>query len=71
MTAWIDPDRAIVSRYVRKLRLRNAKSCTYYRQTLHSFLDVAERRQVIRRQTLEEWLRESGMDFPRKSGGLF
>lgn len=60
MTAWTDPDRAIVSRYLGKLRLRRANSRTYYRQVLHGFQDVAERRQAIDRQTLEEWLRESG-----------
>jgi hypothetical protein len=30
MIAWTDPDRAIVSRYLGKLKLRSAKSRTYY-----------------------------------------
>jgi integrase/recombinase XerD len=60
MTAWTEPDRTIVSRYLGQLRLRSANSRTYYRQVLHGFQDVAERRQTIDRQALEEWLRESG-----------
>jgi integrase/recombinase XerD len=60
MTAWTEPDRTIVSRYLGQLRLRSANSRTYYRQVLHGFQDVAERRQDIDRETLEEWLRESG-----------
>jgi len=60
MTAWTDPDRAIMTRYLGKLRLRSAISRTYYRQVLHSFRDVAERHLAIDRQTLEDWLRESG-----------
>src|SRR6516162_8185095 len=60
MTAWTDPDRAIVARYLGKLRLRSANSRICYRQVLHGFQDVAERHLTINRQTLEEWLRESG-----------
>ena len=60
MTAWTDPDRAIVARYLGKLRLRSANSRTYYRQVLYGFQDVAERHLAIDRQTLEDWLRESG-----------
>ena len=54
MTAWTDPDRAIVARYLGKLRLRSANSRIYYRQVLHGFQDVAERHLAINRQTLEE-----------------
>jgi integrase/recombinase XerD len=60
MTACTEPGRTIVSRYLGQLRLRSANSRTYYRQVLHGFQDVAERRQAIDRETLEDWLRESG-----------
>ena len=60
MTAWTDPDRTIVTRYLGTLRLRSAISRTYYAQVLHSFQAAAERRRVIDRQTLEEWLRKWG-----------
>jgi integrase len=60
MTAWTGPDHAVVDRYLGKLRLRSANSRTYYRQVLHGFQDVAERHLAIDRQTLEDWLRESG-----------
>jgi hypothetical protein len=43
-----------------QLRLRSANSRTYYRQVLHGFQDIAERRQAIDQETLEEWLREIG-----------
>jgi hypothetical protein len=57
MTAWIDPDRKIVSRYLGQLRLgSNARSV--YTQVLHDFQAVAERRRTIDRKTLEAWLRE-------------
>jgi integrase/recombinase XerD len=60
MNAWPDPDRAVIARYLGKLRLRSANSCTYYRQVLHGFQDVAERHPAIDRQMLEVWLREWG-----------
>jgi len=60
MTTCTEPNRTIISRYLGQLRLRSANSRTYYRQVLHGFQDVAERRQAIDRETLEEWLRESG-----------
>jgi len=60
LTASPEPDRTVVSRYLGQLRLRSANSRTYYRQVLHGFQDVAERRQAIDQETLEEWLREIG-----------
>ena len=59
MTAWTDPDRTIVSRYLGKLRLPSAHSRTHYAQVLHGFLDVAERQRTIERRTLQDWLQES------------
>jgi len=59
MTAWIDPDRKIVSRYLRQLQL-SSHARSVYTQVLHDFQAVAERRQVIDRKTLEAWLREWG-----------
>jgi integrase len=59
MTAWIDPDRKIVSRYVRQLRL-GSNAHSVYTQVLHDFQAVAERRRVVDRKTLEVWLREWG-----------
>lgn len=60
MTVWPDPDRAIVSRYLGKLRLRSSHARSVYRQVLDGILAVAERRQAIDRRALEEWLRENG-----------
>ena len=60
MNAWPDPDRTVVACYLATLRLRSAHSRTCYRQVLHGFQDVAERHSAIDRQTLEDWLRESG-----------
>ena len=60
MNAWPDPDRAVIARYLGKLRLRRTNSCTYYRRVLHGFQDVAERHPAIDRQMLEVWLREWG-----------
>jgi len=57
MTAWIDPNRKIVSRYLGQLRL-SSHARSVYRQVLHGFQAVAERRRAIDRQTLEVWLRE-------------
>lgn len=57
MTTRPDIDRAIVSRYLGQLRL-SSHARSVYRQVLHSFQAVAERRQAIDRQTLEAWLRE-------------
>jgi integrase len=59
MTAWIDPDRKIVSRYLRQLRL-GSNAHSVYTQVLHDFQAVAERRRVVDRKTLEAWLREWG-----------
>ena len=60
MSAWPDPDRAVIARYLGKLRLRRTNSCAYYRRVLHGFQDVAERHPAIDRQMLEVWLREWG-----------
>ncbi|MGP0059955.1 MAG: tyrosine-type recombinase/integrase [Beijerinckiaceae bacterium] len=60
MSAWPEPDRAVIARYLGKLRLRSANSRTYYRQVLHGFQDVAERYPGTDRQVLEAWLREWG-----------
>src|SRR5579862_8938908 len=60
MTAWTDPGRAVVARYLGTLRLRSANSRIYYRQVLDGFQDVAERHLAIDLQTLEDWLRENG-----------
>ena len=59
MTAWPDTDRAIVSRYLGQLRL-SSHARSVYRQVLHDFQAVAERRRAVDRKTLEEWLREWG-----------
>jgi integrase/recombinase XerD len=59
MTAWIDPDRKIVSRYLAQLRL-GSNAHSVYTQVLHDFQTVAERRRVVDRKTLEVWLREWG-----------
>lgn len=59
MTAWIDPDRKIVSRYLAQLRL-GSSAHAIYTQILHDFQAVAERRRVVDRKTLEVWLREWG-----------
>lgn len=59
MTAWIDPDRKIISRYVGQLRL-GSHARFVYTQVLHDFQAVAERRRVVDRKTLEVWLREWG-----------
>jgi integrase/recombinase XerD len=59
MTAWIDPDRKIVSRYLRQLRL-GSNAHYVYSQVLHDFQAVADRRGVIDQKTLEVWLREWG-----------
>ena len=56
MNAWPDRDRAVIARYLGKLRLRSTNSRTYYRQVLHGFQDVAERHPAIDRQMLEVWL---------------
>ena len=60
MSAWPDPDRAVIARFLGKLRLRSTRSRTYYRRVLHGFQDVAERHPAIDRQMLEVWLREWG-----------
>jgi integrase/recombinase XerD len=60
MNAWPDPDRAVIARYLGKLRLRSSKSRACYRQVLHGFQDVVERHSTIDRQLLEVWLREWG-----------
>jgi len=60
MNSWPDPDRAVIARYLGKLRLRSANSRIYYRQVLYGFQDVAERYPGIDRQVLEAWLREWG-----------
>src|SRR5579863_7531175 len=60
MTAWTDPGRAVVARYLGTLRLRSANSRIYYRQVLDGFQDIAERHLAIDLQTLEDWLRENG-----------
>jgi integrase len=60
MKTWPDPDRAVITSYLGKLRLRSTDRCTHYRQVLYSFQDVAERRQAIDRQLLEVWLRDWG-----------
>jgi integrase/recombinase XerD len=57
MTARIDPDRKIVSHYLRQLRLSPHARSTYAR-VLHDFLTTAEQRRRIDRKTLEVWLRE-------------
>lgn len=59
MTAWIDPDRKIVSRYLRQLRL-GSNAHYVYSQVLQDFQAVADRRGVIDQKTLEVWLREWG-----------
>lgn len=59
MTAWIDPDCKIISRYVGQLRL-GSHARFVYTQVLRDFQAVAERRRVIDRKTLEVWLREWG-----------
>lgn len=59
MTAWIDPDRKIIFRYVGQLRL-GSHARFVYTQVLHDFQAVAERRRVIDRKTLEVWVREWG-----------
>src|ERR1700722_13585279 len=60
MNAWPDPERAVIARYLGKLRLRRTNSRTYYCQVLHGFQDVAERHPAIDRQMLEVWLRKWG-----------
>src|ERR1700722_5840827 len=60
MSAWPDPDRAVIARFLGKLRLRSTRSRTYYRRVLHGFQDVAERHPAIDRQVLEVWLRGWG-----------
>ena len=60
MITWPDADRAIITRYLGKLRLRSTNSCTYYRQVLDGFQDVAESHSAIDRQMLEVWLRDWG-----------
>lgn len=59
MTAWIDPDCKIISRYVGQLRL-GSHARFVYTQVLRDFQSVAERRRVVDRKTLEAWLREWG-----------
>jgi hypothetical protein len=53
MNTWPDPDHAVITSYLGKLRLRSTDRCTHYRQVLCSFQDVAEHRQAIDRQLLE------------------
>ena len=57
MTARIDPNRKIVSRYLGQLRL-SSHARSVYAQVLHDFQAVAERRRAVDRRTLEAWLRE-------------
>lgn len=59
MTTWPDPERLLIVRYLAGLGLRSANSRTYYKQTLHSFQDVAERHAKLSQDVLVAWLRAS------------
>jgi integrase len=59
MTAWTDPDRTIISRYLGQLRL-SSQARSVYAQVLRDFQAVAERRRAVDQKTLEAWLREWG-----------
>ena len=65
MKIWPDTNRAVVARYLGQLRLRCPISPIYYRQALHSFLQIVVRTRCppsqVSRDALEAWLREHAM----------
>jgi integrase/recombinase XerD len=57
MSAWHDPDSAVVEDFLLASRLRKS-SCRTYRSILRSFENVAGRHLAVDRQMLEDWLGE-------------
>lgn len=59
MTIWPDPERQLIVRYLAGLDLHATNSRIYYKQTLNSFQDVAERDAKLGKEVLVAWLQES------------
>lgn len=60
MSAWHDPDRAVIEDFLQASRFGHS-SCRTYRAILRSFQFVARRHPVADRQMLEAWLRKAEM----------
>lgn len=59
MTIWPDPERQLIVRYLAGLDLHSTNSRSYYKQTLNSFQDVAERGAELGKEVLVAWLQAS------------
>ncbi|TJW37310.1 MAG: integrase, partial [Mesorhizobium sp.] len=71
MNTWPDTDGRTIARYLGQLRLCCPTSPIYYRQALHSFQEIVDRRQCspseMSRDVLESWLRERAAHWPEST----